>query len=342
MSDLNRPDFVCHAPFNNLELLPNGAVACCGAFFTGEFHVRAKNAGTDYKALWNGPEYLDLRRSMLDGSYRHCTERCPEYLAIRNQTSHMRRDTAGPKIKSCIETGQVTMTAGPRILALSNDMSCNLKCRSCRADYIHDRREHHDALFDKTVAMLEEVGKDIETLAFSSTGEPFFSRYYLRLMREYLCREKLPKACVHIGTNGTLLTPAMWGTLKCSDMIHLICVSVDAATPETYAITRGFDWERLLANLRFLQTLKDSKVIGWFQLRMVVQAVNWREMEAFYELAISLSADPVYQLVYPWGTLTDKDMIYYPSHPDYPAFMEHLRAFDARHPKVEAYYRQLL
>jgi hypothetical protein len=36
------------------------------------------------------------------------------------------------------------------------------------------------------------------------------------------------------------------------------------------------------------------------------------------------------------------DAVYSPTHPDHAAFMTHLRAFDARHPRVEAYYRHLL
>jgi len=340
---MNRPDFICTQPYTNLELLPTGAVACCGAFFTEQFHIRARNAGTDYKALWNGPEYLDLRRSVSDGSYRHCTDRCPEYLAIRDQKSEkMRVENVSPEIRNCASSGDMRLTVGPRVVALSNDMSCNLKCRSCRADFIRDSNAVHDARYEKTVAMLEEMGNDIVTLAFSSSGEPFFSRYYLRLLREYICREKLPKVHLHLGTNGTLLNQAMWDSIKDPALIHLLCISIDAATPETYKIVRGFDWDRLMSNLAFLKTKRDAGKIPHFQLRMVVQALNWREMEAFFTLAKSFSADPVYQLVYPWGTLTDADMIYYPNHPDYQAFMEHLRAFDARHPKLEAYYRQLL
>lgn len=175
-----------------------------------------------------------------------------------------------------------------------------------------------------------------------SKGEPFFSHYYVRLMREYLCRENLPNAVLHIGTNGTLLTPEMWASLKCQDMVHLICVSVDAAREETYKIVRGPNWKRLMENLAFIKSLKEAGTVRYFQLRMVVQALNWREMEEFVYLASTFLADPVFQLVYPWGVLTAKDMIYYKEHPDYEAFIAHLRAFDAKYPWVEAYYRQLL
>lgn len=341
MSDLNRPEFVCHMPFNNLELLDTGAIACCGAFFERDFFARHADSG-EAAAMWNNDWYQALRASMLDGTYRHCTDRCPEYVKIRNRESTMTRETAGHRIKHCIESGQGTLPMGPRWIALSNDRSCNLCCRSCRADKINDAREVHDRRYDQAVALLEKYGKDLECLAFSSTGEPFFSRYYLRLMREYLCREKLPKANIHIGTNGTLLDEKMWQSMKCKDMVHLICVSIDAATKETYEKVRGPNWDRLMDNLAFIKSLHEAKVVPYFQIRMVVQALNWREMEQFAYLASTFMAHPVYQLVYPWGTLTSADMIYYKDHPDYEEFIAHLRAFDAKYPWVEAYYRQLL
>jgi len=328
-------------PFNNLEVLDTGAIACCGAFFESDFFALHRDSSPSAN-LWNNNWYQALRASVLDGTYRYCTDRCPKYVQIRNCKSSMTRVTAGERIKHCISTGQGILPMGPRWLALSDDLSCNLCCRSCRATKVNDSRELHDQRFHRAVALLDRCGKDLECLALSSTGEPFFSRYYLRLMREYLCREKLPKGNVHIGTNGTLLDEKMWESLKCKDMVNLICVSVDAATKETYEKMRGPNWDRLMANLQFIKGLHESGKVRNFQLRMVVQALNWREMEPFAYLASTVLADPVYQLAYPWGTLTDTDMIYYKTHPLYEEFMDHLRAFDKKFSWAEAYYRQLL
>ena len=331
-------------PFNNLELLETGAISCCGSFFEDGFYNRHRDTG-NAQDLWNNQWFQDLRTSTLDGSFRHCTDRCPIYAKIKSGTIPEFRPlaiAADTRTHLAVSTGQMTLPVGPRWMALSDDRSCNLCCRSCRLSHINDAREVHDFKYERAVALLERYGKDLERLAFSSTGEPFFSRYYLRLMREYLCREKLPKAAIRIGTNGVLLTPEMWNSLKCKDMVESLYVSVDAATEKTYEIVRGKNWSRLMENLEFIKSLRVSESIKYFQIRMVIQSVNWREMEDFAKLAFSFQAHPAFQIVYPGAGLSDQDIIYRKEHPDYEEFITALRALDAKYPWTEAYYRQLL
>jgi hypothetical protein len=80
-------------------------------------------------------------------------------------------------------------------------------------------------------------------------------------------------------------------------------VSIDAARPDTYAeLRRGGDFATLLANLRFLGTLRRAGEFNGFRLDFVVQQRNFREMGAFIDLARDVGADAVYFLrLRNWG-----------------------------------------
>jgi MoaA/NifB/PqqE/SkfB family radical SAM enzyme len=320
----------CRMPFVHLELVEDGALSCCGAFYTSEF-FKLHADPSPLPFLWNNTWIQQLRSSVLDGSYLHCDDRCPDARKFRGEpASDLER-----------ESRQIVMEKGPEFLSLSNDRSCNLCCRSCRSTRYMATNQQADDLYAQTTALLDEIGQTLKVISLSSCGEPFASRYYLRLMREYLTRDRLPITHLHIGTNGQLFDQKMWYSLACQEMIALICVSVDASCRETYQKVRSADWDRLMANIAFMVWLHQKHKIH-VQLRMVVQGLNWREMDDFYEWASALGVEPVYQLVYHGVELTIDDIPYHPDHPDREAFLSHLRDFDARHPDVEAYYRHLL
>ena len=84
-------------------------------------------------------------------------------------------------------------------------------------------------------------------------------------------------------TNGLLLKKH-WHTLSdySKEKIEYISVSIDASTPETYAINRrGGDWDLLHENLKFIQRLKLDKKILEFQASFVVQDNNFHEIKDF-------------------------------------------------------------
>jgi hypothetical protein len=75
-----------------------------------------------------------------------------------------------------------------------------------------------------------------------------------------------------------------WHTLSdySKEKIEYISVSIDASTPETYAINRrGGDWDLLHENLKFIQRLKLDKKILEFQASFVVQDNNFHEIKDF-------------------------------------------------------------
>jgi MoaA/NifB/PqqE/SkfB family radical SAM enzyme len=151
---------------------------------------------------------------------------------------------------------------------------------------------------------LKAPGEQDYTLSITGSGDPFASRVYRELLYG-LDGKDHPQMRIALQTNGVLLTPRNWARMeKLHDNVSSIIVSFDAATAETYAVTRrGGHWDTLIANCERLGDLRRAGKIKLLRYDFVVQQANYREMPAFVALARRLGGDRAYfsQLV-DWGT----------------------------------------
>ena len=105
-------------------------------------------------------------------------------------------------------------------------------------------------------------------------------------------------------TNGLLFDAEHWEEMgpNRSRVTH-VGISIDAATPETYALNRGGSWKRLMDNLAFvasLRALNPSLMLGLF---FVVQANNFLEMPSFALFGLSHKANWIsFSALRNWGT----------------------------------------
>ena len=100
----------------------------------------------------------------------------------------------------------------------------------------------------------------------------------------------------------------MWDSMKgAQPFIKTMEISIDAATPETYKITRrGGDWNLLMDNLEFINTIDTIEVVIF---SFVVQNDNYKEILKLHDLKQKLSNKKVkiqYYKVLNWGNLTDE------------------------------------
>ena len=102
-------------------------------------------------------------------------------------------------------------------------------------------------------------------------------------------------------------------------------ISIDAATKETYKITRrGGDWDLLMRNLEFINTIDTIEMVIF---SFVVQNDNYKEILKLHELKEKLSNKKVkvqYYKVLNWGNLTNKEFeqkaIWKETHPNHSEF----------------------
>jgi MoaA/NifB/PqqE/SkfB family radical SAM enzyme len=319
-------DFFCPAPFESFELCSNGDVhTCCPAWLPvpiGNFHRQSA------EEIWNSPAAQAIRRSILDGTFRHCSRlHCP---AIVNRRLPRRADLKDPYHREIVARKLVRLERRPARVLMSQDRSCNLSCPSCRTKTILAKKHEQDRLNEIFEEVIVPLLRDARQVKVTGSGDPFASGHF-RYVLKRLNRGEFPHLNVQLQTNGLLFDRRAWQELELEGLVESVWVSIDAARPETYAIVRrGGSFSKLLRNFGFLAALRRQGQIRQLRLDFVVQALNFREMPEAVVIARSFGFDAIYfQMIRNWGTFTaaefDRHFIGSPDHPDYGEFLEVLR-----------------
>ncbi len=160
---------------------------------------------------------------------------------------------------------------------------CNLNCSMCVRNVW---REDSGDMSLETYRALAKVFPEIETINMIGIGEPLLNDKIFEMIR--LGKEHLPEnGTFSLTTNGTLIDKSMASKLVSSDLNYIV-VSIDGASPETFAkIRKGARLQDVLNGIRFLnQTKKEinsqTPVIG---LEFVAMKRNIEELPQLVELA---------------------------------------------------------
>lgn len=323
----------CQNPFKQIDLEESGvAFTCCSSWLPTPIGNLQHHTVMD---LWNGDTIKRIRESIFDGSFRYCRhDKCP---MIQNGTlPTMGQAAKDPLFTRIIDEKQTTVDRPPVFVNLVNDRSCNLYCPSCRTDRIN----HQAGPESQEIGRIQErllqpyisEPNDLEfTLSITGSGDPFASRVYRDLLYS-LNGADFPNMRIALQTNGVLLTPRNWQRMEAiHDNISSLIISFDAATEETYGVTRrGGHWQTLLDNAKRMGDLSALGEVKKLRFDFVVQKANFREMNAFVELSKSLGADEAYfSRLLDWGTWSkDKFMdqcVWEDGHPMQLEFMDVMR-----------------
>jgi hypothetical protein len=296
----------CPNPFRQVDLEPNGAAfACCSSWLqTPMGNLRSKSL----RDMWNGHAMQKIRESIYDGSFRYCRhDRCPD---IKNGSlPSLEEAERNTSYGAAVRKRRTTVDALPAFINLVNDRSCNLSCPSCRTERINFNEGHEYEKAARLQARLlepylaERNDRDF-VINITGSGDPFASRAYRELLYT-LDGSQYPNMKIALQTNGVLLTPRIWARMeKIHANISTILISFDAATEETYKLTRrGGHWPTLLENCRRMGELRAEGKVKYLRYDFVAQRDNFREMPAFVALARELGGDRAYfSRMLDWGT----------------------------------------
>lgn len=267
--------FHCKRAYETLEVMNGGSVyLCCPGY--GNLCLGSLFQNT-LRELWQNEKALAIRRSIFDGSFRFC-DRCV-YLP-------------GPW-RAIVPTTEFSVVPDriPK-LTIAYDQTCNLLCPTCRSKPRHSPQA--DTITDRLLS--SGFLDDVDRLKFLGSGEPFSAPTFWRFVREFPWAKR-PDLRVKLHTNARLLTPSRWEKLlDVRERVDEVFVSIDAATPETYAQNRpGVNrddrdaFSVLVENLHFISSLKLKR----FVLGFVVQRNNYQEMPAFVDLGRVVGASAV-------------------------------------------------
>jgi hypothetical protein len=310
----------CPSPFEYAQVAPDGKVfACCPAMLgapIGDLRFM------DIREAWNSETAVRIRESILDGSFRYCDgARCGFIKDGILAKSEQLREVEHQRI---VREGVTRFPEGPKTVNMSYDRTCNLGCPSCRSERIALRGASFRAAERIQQNLLGAHLASVRRLIITGSGDPFASRLFLGFLRGFDPATQ-PRLRIQISTNGVLLTPEMWASI-CHEAVDMIDVSIDAATPQTYALNRGGDFTRLVENLHFMGGLLRSGAIQRFWIHFVVQANNYQELAAFVALGRSAGASKIcFKELQDWGTYPEGDYarraVHLPEHPEHAEFL---------------------
>jgi sulfatase maturation enzyme AslB (radical SAM superfamily) len=314
----------CKVPFEKLVVSTDGARLCCPSYVPTSIG-NPKTQTLD--EIWNSPQAIEIRRSIVDGDYRYCLDLCP---AIVQDRLPRVEELAPGVYEAAVAASQAPLPAGPRHLALLHDRSCNLSCPSCRSTVIAasvQERAEFQVILDRVI---RPAFPSLRVLEFA--GGEILASAHLKNVALSIDREATPDLRVAIISNGTLFDRAAWEQLRnIHGMVKLVYVSLDAAEADTFEeLRRGGTWRETLANVEFLASLRREGRIGELGITFVVQKRNFREMRAFAALGLRLGCDRVmfHELVdfatYGAGGFAARDVCD-PGHPEHEALLAELR-----------------
>jgi organic radical activating enzyme len=317
----------CENPFNRIEVLDNSTHQCCASWLPTNC---GNMATSNWYDIWNSTTAQSVRKSVLDGSFRHCNKMlCP-----RIKGGLLPKKDAGtlkPQYRKILEQKEITIATPPEVINLAYDRTCNLSCPSCRTAVYAADSKTRSALQDMQERNVLPMLRHARTAYVTGSGDPFARKNFRHLLQQ-LSPDTHPQLKLVLMTNGLLLTPKEWEKFKnLRGMVESIRVSIDGVSHETHDhIRRGSDWEIVHKNLKFIGELRKSGAFDSYVICFVVQNGNYHEMGDAVDVAKEVGADQIFfDRMSNWGTFSDNDYknlcVSSSTHPKFDDFMQHLR-----------------
>ena len=319
-------NYTCHVPFTSLEIHNNVCFVCCPSWLPNKIEL----SEIPLKDIWNSDPIIEIRKSVLDGSFKYCSkELCPHLSKVVNYgvkssgPVHLKEDSN--------YKNEIVENSSPNYLVMNFDRTCNYKCPSCRVDLIVEGSEGIKRV-EKTLEEIDTYySKNVESLYITGSGDPFVSVGFRNYLRNFDSLKYPKLKSIHLHTNASMWNKEMWDSMpNIHKFVNSCEISIDAGTKETYENkTRlGGDWENLMNNLNFIKTIPNLLNI---KTSFVVQDTNYMEMELFYNLMYSIFGNKVnvfFGKITNWGTFSDAEFklkqVWDVNHPEHELFKKEL------------------
>ena len=333
----------CETPWDHLEISWDGNTFLCCPSWLPLWVGNARNQSLE--ELWNSDLAMEIRKSILDGSFRFCSKvHCPK---IAGRTLPRRASNAPAGERAPISAFERSSEFPPRVpggpgrILLAYDRTCNLACPQCRRNFHVAGRAEQQSMDRDYLPLILHAAQNAETLYLNGAGEIFTSKHSRHLL-SLLKREQFPQLKFSLISNGQLLNERAFREFDLFGRVQCIQISVDAARPETYCVVRrGGNFQRLLSNLAFLDDLRRGRGEKYrLELNFVVSSLNFREMPEFVQLGKRFHVDSIlFTIVRNWGHLSlpefEKLNVANPDHPEHQEFLKVLESPELSDPIVD-------
>lgn len=303
---IDKSKLICTTPFRYTDVFDDKQFLCCPGWLDVDI-----SDGKSIRENFNSKKSQEIRKSILDGSYKYCDEnQCPHLSALTQDKLDKR---FVPKNDSTIK--DFNLISEIESVGFSFDRSCNLQCPSCRVDLINYLGKERKSVDIKLEELDNEISKTVKRMYITGTADPFYSKSFRQFLINFQPSNYPMMESIHIHTNGILWTEQLWNRM---DGIHPFVksceISIDAASKNTYEkeVRIGGDWEVLMKQLKFIVNIP---TINHFSFSFVVQDKNYKEMYDFYKLitdltdGINKSISIFFNHIVNWGTYTEEEFL---------------------------------
>ncbi|KLU65074.1 hypothetical protein DEAC_c30410 [Desulfosporosinus acididurans] len=307
----------CSRPFKQLYVFPNGDVRACGWTYVCIGNILNKSI----EEVWNSSEAETIRDTIRDGSYSLCNNEVCPYLA--NNTL--------PDLSQEEFTEKTISQRLPSEFNAAYDYICNHSCPSCRHEVFKpndDYIKNIKIISDKLVPVINQA----DSLSTNGNGDCFASPYVMDMLQRI--RPQRNEFLLQLETNGVLCDEIHWEKIS-----HLykndIVITVTPNSFERLAykyLSGGHDnLDTLIKNLHFIKSLRQTGKIKRFEISIVVQDRNYRELPSFVHRCLEeFECDcVVIKPIFYWFALTKEEYwfkdILNPKHPYFNEYMEILK-----------------
>ena len=282
----------CIVPFTRFSVHQYGYCYSCCPSWTRLGHVGRLTSDISVMEIWNNQTMQYIRKAILKDELEKVCD-----FAIKNEYLDLAalKDDDDPNLNRVIEqiaAGEVVLDGPPHTFQVANSGRCNLKCTMCES---RDRFHKNDDGLDETLfnRIIPGILPKVSRLFLTGNGEVFFNPYSRKFLQT-LDSSQYPALKIQILTNGILLTPEFWETIR-HHRFDSILVSVDAASKEVYqSIRKNGSWDVLRRNLEFISELRRQDLVSEFAINFIVMRSNYREMKDFVSLGLSLGCDRIF------------------------------------------------
>ncbi|MCJ8276534.1 MAG: radical SAM protein, partial [Bdellovibrionales bacterium] len=269
---------ICPYPFGRIEAKDDRFTSCCEHWTTDEFAELA----TKYPG-WNGKAAQALREKLLKGDYSFCqTDVCgTEPMSIKRFKERGGKyspfNHISDKNLEAIESeGATLLPEGPAVVVISADQRCNLKCPSCRKDYVTQLDPIQEKNINHTQKFIDDNCPYIPSVRFNN-GEPLFSPW-IRSVIQSFSEVKFPRLKhVCLLSNANILSEKgikdLYPGFRYVDELSL---SIDAGDEETYKLVRGGNFNQVLKNIEWATTVLSKDHVRSIDATFVLQKNNYK------------------------------------------------------------------
>ncbi len=279
------PVLPCTRPWTRLELHDGGTFGpCCADYMRGRHFVPPDAGPGD---LWRSDLLRDYRSEMVSGrAPRGCRPTCPVLrgghetagrLVLRGGSAEAVDNEI--RLAGAILDGDLGLDHTPSTVCVPVTSFCNHDCIMCDCGRRGTLDDQRSASFWAGLDPWIGAGAEVDV----NGGEPLASPIFRAFLEALAAADRPP--VINLVTNGSLLTPEWLASLP-RIPFQAITVSLNAATPETYAaVNRGVPWERVRRNLdALLEARRDGRFLGELTYSMVILKANLAEVRAFEQM----------------------------------------------------------